>query len=143
MAKPCLGLAEMLIGVIWSLWCSLAMRLCSVRSCSRTSGMSAVRLGRCSLVSMPRHEAGAALIEAVWRGHSPIEKRLQDLRAVWFGEEGGQAAQGNSAQALAALRNGLLKLFRQAHWRSIPDALAHYAAALVRAAALIGLQVKT
>jgi len=42
-----------------------------------------------------------------------------------------------------ALRNGLLMLFRQAHWRSVPDALAHYGASVTRAGALIGLQVKT
>jgi predicted transposase YbfD/YdcC len=95
------------------------------------------------LVSLPPEEAGAALIEAWWRGHWTIENRLHYVRDVSFGEDAGHAAQGTTAHALAALRNGLLKLFRQAHWLSVPDALAHYGAAVTRAAALIGLQVKT
>jgi hypothetical protein len=52
-------------------------------------------------------------------------------------------AQGTTAHALAALRDGLLMLFRQAHWFSVPDALADYATSVARADALIGLQVKT
>ena len=40
---------------------------------------------------------------------------------------------GATAHVLAALHNGLLYLFRQARWTSMPDALAHYGAAVVRA----------
>ena len=94
------------------------------------------------LVSMPPAEAGAATIEALWRGHWTIENRLHYVRDVSLGEDAGHAAQGTTAHALAALRNGLLRLFRHAHWRCVPDALAHYGASVVRAAALIGLQVK-
>ena len=39
--------------------------------------------------------------------------RLHYVRDVTFGEDAGHAAQGNTAQVLAALRNGLLTLFRQ------------------------------
>lgn len=95
------------------------------------------------LVSMTPEEAGAATIEALWRGHWTIENRLHYVRDVSFGEDAGHAAQGTTAHALAALRNGLLMLFRQAHWFSVPDALAHYGASVARAGALIGLQVKT
>jgi predicted transposase YbfD/YdcC len=95
------------------------------------------------LVSMTPHEAGAATIEALWRGHWTIENRLHYVRDVSFGEDAGHAAQGTTAHALAAVRNGLLMLFRQAHWFSVPDALAHYGASVARAGALIGLQVKT
>ena len=95
------------------------------------------------LVSMPPQEAGAATIEALWRGHWTIENRLHYVRDVSFGEDAGHAAHGTTAHALAALRNGLLMLFRHAHWPSVPDALAHYGASVARAAALIGLQVKT
>src|SRR5215207_720589 len=103
------------------------------RSCEVTYG----------LVSMTPSEAGATTIEALWRGHWTIENRLHYVRDVSFGEDAGHAAHGTTAHALAALRNGLLMLFRHAHWPSIPDALAHYGAAVVRAAVLIGLQVKT
>jgi predicted transposase YbfD/YdcC len=95
------------------------------------------------LVSMSPKEAGAATIEALWRGHWTIENRVHYVRDVSFGEDAGHAAHGTTAHALAALRNGLLRLFRHAHWPSVPDALAHYGAAVVRAAVLIGLQVKT
>ena len=103
------------------------------RSCEVTYG----------LVSMTPAEAGAASIEHLWRGHWTIENQQHYVRDVTFGEDGGHAAQGNTAHVLAALRNGLLMLFRSAHWRSIPDALAHYGASVARAWALIGLEVKT
>ena len=95
------------------------------------------------LVSMPPEEAGATTIEALWRGHWTIENRLHYVRDVSLGEDAGHAAQGTTAHALAALRNGLLMLFRQAHWSSVPDALAHYAASVTRALTFIGLEVKT
>ena len=103
------------------------------RSCEVTYGM----------VSMTPKEAGATTIEALWRGHWTIENQVHHVRDVTFGEDAGHAAQGTTAHALAALRNGLLMLFRSAHWRSIPDALAHYGATVARAWTLIGLEVKT
>jgi len=96
-----------------------------------------------ALVSMMPAEAGAATIERLWRGHWTIENQVHYVRDVTFGEDAGHAAQGNTAQVLAALRNALLRLFRNAHWRSIPDALAHYSASVARAFALIGREVKT
>jgi len=96
-----------------------------------------------AMVSMTPAQAGAATIERLWRGHWTIENQTHYVRDVTFGEDAGHAAQGNTAHALAALRNGLLTLFRNAHWRSIPDALAHYGASVARAFALIGLEVKT
>ncbi len=96
-----------------------------------------------AMVSMTPAQAGAATIERLWRGHWTIENQTHYVRDVTFGEDAGHAAQGNTAHALAALRNGLLTLFRSVHWRSIPDALAHYGASVTRAFALIGLEVKT
>jgi predicted transposase YbfD/YdcC len=96
-----------------------------------------------AMVSMTPAQAGAATIERLWRGHWTIENQTHYVRDVTFGEDAGHAAQGNTAHVLAALRNGLLTLFRHAHWRSIPDALAHYGASVARAFALIGLEVKT
>jgi predicted transposase YbfD/YdcC len=103
------------------------------RSCEVTYGM----------VSLTPEEAGAVAIERLWRGHWTIENPLHYVRDVTFGEDAGHAAQGNTAHVLAAVRNGVLMLFRSAHWRSIPDALAHYGASVARAFALIGLEVKT
>jgi predicted transposase YbfD/YdcC len=95
------------------------------------------------LVSMRPDEAGAASSEQLWRGHWTIENPIHHVRDVTFGEDAGHAAQGNTAHTLAALRNGLLAVFRSANWRSIPDALAQYGASVARVFALIGLEVKT
>jgi predicted transposase YbfD/YdcC len=95
------------------------------------------------LVSLRPEEAGAAVIERLWRGHWTIENPIHHVRDVTFGEDAGHAAQGNTAHVLAALRNGLLMLFRSANWRSIPDALAHYGASVARVFTLIGQEVKT
>ncbi len=95
------------------------------------------------LVSMRPEEAGAAAIERLWRGRWTIENPIHHVRDVTFGEDAGHAAQGNTAHVLAALRNGLLMLFRSANWRSIPDALAHYGASVARVFTLIGQEVKT
>jgi predicted transposase YbfD/YdcC len=92
-----------------------------------------------ALISLKPDEADAASIEAFWRGHWTIENQLHYIRDVSFGEDAGHAAQGATAHVLATLRNGLLALFRRAGWTSVPDALAHYGASVVRAFTLIGL----
>jgi len=115
------------------------------RECERIEIKSGKRSCEVSygLVSMRPEEAGAAAIERLWRGHWTIENPLHHVRDVTFGEDAGHAAQGNTAHVLAALRNGLLTLFRCAGWHSIPDALAHYGASVARAFTLISREVKT
>ena len=95
------------------------------------------------VVSLPPAEAGAGLIEALWRGHWTIENRLHYVRDVSFEEDRGHAAAGATARALASVRNALLYLFRRAGWRFVPDALAHYGASVQRAFSLVGLNVST
>jgi predicted transposase YbfD/YdcC len=111
------------------------------RDCERITLKTGKRTTEVSygLISLTPDEADAATIEAFWRGHWTIENRLHYIRDVTFGEDAGHAAQGATAHVLATLRNGLLRLFRQGHWSSIPDALAHYGASVVRAFTLIGL----
>jgi hypothetical protein len=62
-----------------------------------------------------------------------IENQVHHMRDATFGEDVRPAAQGHTAHVLAALRNGLLTLFRHAHWPSIPDALAHYGTSVAHA----------
>jgi len=45
---------------------------------------------------------------------------------------------GNTAQALAAWRNGILALLRREGWHNIADALRAYAASVYEALKLIG-----
>ena len=95
------------------------------------------------LTSLSPERADAAMLEAVWRGHWTIENRVHYVRDVSFGEDRGHAASGATARALASVRNALLYLFRQAGWRLVPDALAHYGASVQRAFSLVGLNVST
>jgi len=95
------------------------------------------------LTSLAPSRADAAAVEALWRGHWTIENRVHYVRDVSFGEDRGHAAAGATARALASVRNALLYLFRQAGWRLVPDALAHYGASVRRALTLVGLSVNT
>jgi predicted transposase YbfD/YdcC len=95
------------------------------------------------VTSLAPERADAARLEALWRGHWTIENRVHYVRDVSFGEDGGHAAAGNTAHALASVRNALLFLFRRAGWRFAPDALAHYGACVRRALTLVGLCVNT
>ena len=95
------------------------------------------------LTSLAPEAADAAVVEALWRGHWTIENRLQYVRDVTFGEDGGHAAAGTTAHVMASVRNALLYLFRRAGWHLVPDALAHYGASVRRALTLVGLKVNT
>jgi predicted transposase YbfD/YdcC len=83
-------------------------------------------------------EARAADLEALWRGHAPIENRKHYVRDVTLGEDHGQAYCGSTPQALASLRNALIDLMRQQGWNNLADALRHYGASVPRVLALIG-----
>jgi predicted transposase YbfD/YdcC len=96
-----------------------------------------------ALTSLAPSRAGAAMLEALWRGHWTIENRLHYVRDVSFGEDRGHAAAGATAHVLASVRNALLYLFRQAGWCLVPDAVAHYGASVRRALSLVGLNVST
>jgi predicted transposase YbfD/YdcC len=95
------------------------------------------------VTSLAPERADAAVLEALWRGHWTIENRVHYVRDVSFGEDGGHAAAGSTAHALASVRNALLEMFRRAGWRFVPDALAHYGASVRRALTLVGLVVNT
>jgi predicted transposase YbfD/YdcC len=96
-----------------------------------------------ALTSLSPERADAATLEALWRGHWTIENRVHYVRDVTFGEDGGHAAAGSTARALASMRNALLFLFRRAGWHLVPAALAHYGASVRRALSLVGLNVST
>lgn len=91
-----------------------------------------------AVTSLAPQQAGAGELEALWRGHWSIENRVHHVRDVTMGEDAGQAYTGSTPQALAALRNCIIGLLRRSGWKSIADALRHYAAHPSRALALIG-----
>ena len=90
------------------------------------------------LTDLTPAQAGAAQLEALWRGHWTIENCDHYVRDVTLGEDAGQAHTGSSAHALAAWRNGILIVLRRAGWRNIADAVRAYAASVHNALDLIG-----
>jgi predicted transposase YbfD/YdcC len=97
-------------------------------SCHDTYGIS----------SLPRDLAMAKDLEGFWRMHWTIENPLHYVRDETLGEDRGQAWKGHTAQALAALRNGLLTALRHQGWSSIADALRFYVGDLKRPLQLVG-----
>ena len=91
------------------------------------------------ITSLGWQEAGAAEVEALWRGHWGIENKVHYVRDVTLGEDAGQVHVGQAPHALAALRNGILNLLRNQGVASIADALRHYGASVHRAFELIGI----
>jgi len=90
------------------------------------------------LTNLGFDEAQDVQLEALWRGHSPIENRKQYVHDVMLGEDQGQADCGSTPQALASVRNALIDLMRQHGWGNRVDALRHYGASVPRVLALIG-----
>jgi predicted transposase YbfD/YdcC len=80
------------------------------------------------LTSLPRTLAGPRHIERFWRGHWTIENRLHYVRDVTLGEDDCQVHTDASPQVLAALRNGILTLFRDHGWGNIAEANRRYTA---------------
>lgn len=98
------------------------------RTTSLTYGITSLEPARASLTA----------VEGYWRGHWGIENRNHHVRDVSFREDAGQAHTGNTAEALAALRNGIITIIRRTTTTTIADALRHYAAHVDAALALIG-----
>ena len=97
-------------------------------SCNTTYGITSLR----------RSQATAKDLEGFWRMHWTIENPLHYVRDETLGEDRGQAWKGHSAQALAALRNGLLTALRQRGWSSIADAIRYHAGNVSRPLQLVG-----
>jgi predicted transposase YbfD/YdcC len=78
-------------------------------------------------------------LEGLWRGHWEIENKVHYVRDETMGEDRGQMRRGNAAQALAALRNGVLSLLRSQGVKQIADALRHHGSSVEEALAFIGI----
>lgn len=110
------------------------------RTCTRT----VVKTGKTTtkvtygLTNLPRAETSAALLEHLWRGHWSIESGSHYVRDVTLGEDANHMHTGYAPQALAALRNALLALWRRAGWTNTADAVRATAASVAAALAFIG-----
>lgn len=110
------------------------------RTCQRThlkSGKTTTHV-RYAITSLSRSLVSLAQIELVWRRHWTIENQLHYVRDVSFGEDHCQIHLGNAPQALAALRNAVLALFRVEGWTSTPTAFRHFDAHPQLALRLLG-----
>lgn len=68
-------------------------------------------------------EAGAGRLLGLVRGHWAIENKLHWVRDVTFGEDLSQIRKGSAPQVMAALRNVVLGLLRQAGVKNVAAAL--------------------
>ncbi|MEI6180876.1 MAG: hypothetical protein WCP31_08975 [Chloroflexales bacterium] len=66
------------------------------------------------LTNLPPRETNAALVETLWRGHWSIESDSHYVPDVTLGEDRNYMRTGTAPETLAALRNGLLALWRRA-----------------------------
>jgi hypothetical protein len=83
--------------------------------------------------------AGPAQLLQLIRGHWAIENRLHYVRDVSFGEDGSQIRSGAAPQVLAALRNAVIGLLRDAGWSNIAAAVRYNAWRPGAALQLLGL----
>jgi predicted transposase YbfD/YdcC len=94
-----------------------------------------------AVTSLTAEEATVEQLAALWRGHWVIENRRHYVRDVTLGEDACQMHVGAAPQALAALRNGLISLVRQAGWKNIAAGLRHYGTSVTDALQFIGVPV--
>lgn len=110
----------------------------------RTCVRQVLRTGKTSrtvtygITNLPPAETSAALLETRWRGHWTIESRAHYVRDVTLGEDRNHMHTGHAPETLAALRNGMLILWRRAGWANLADAVRATAASVVRALTFIG-----
>ena len=116
------------VGQVMQRTCQRTILKKGKESCNTTYGITSLR----------RRQATAEDLEHLWRMHWTVENPLHYVRDETLGEDRGQAWKGHTAQALAALRNGLLTTLRHKGWTSIADALRYYPGELQRPLQLVG-----
>ena len=90
------------------------------------------------ITSLRSEHVGPEQLETLCRAHWTIENRTHYVRDVTMGEDANQTHVGNAPQALAALRNAILSLFRRHAWNNIAAAFRYYGASVRQALTLIG-----
>lgn len=93
------------------------------------------------VTSLPPQAASAQRLLGLWRGHWGIENRVHWVRDVTFDEDRCQVRSGAAPQVLAALRNLVISVIRQAGHHNIAAALRRHAARPSEALALLGLDL--
>jgi predicted transposase YbfD/YdcC len=115
------------------LWASTALggyldwpgvqQVCKVERVSERKGKITSEV-RYAITSLGKEAGPAQLLEHI-RGHWGIENRLHYVRDVTFGEDASQIRTGAAPQVMAAFRNTVLGILRQAGWTNIAAGLRH------------------
>jgi predicted transposase YbfD/YdcC len=92
--------------------------------------------------SLSPERASAEMLLKLVRGHWQIENKSHWVRDVTYGEDRSQVRKGNIPQVMAALRNAVIGLMRNAGEANIAAACRKFAAQPQAALALIGLEPK-
>lgn len=131
------------------LWASTALReyldwpgaqqVLKIERVSERKG-TVTRQVRYAMTSLGERTSARQLLDQV-RGHWGIENRLHDVRDVTFGEDASQVRSGSAPQVMAALRNAVIGLLRQAGWTNIAEALRHNGWRQGEALRLLGIQI--
>jgi predicted transposase YbfD/YdcC len=91
------------------------------------------------VTSLPPERADAVRLLELVRGHWHIENQSHGVRDVTFDEDRSQVRCGNLPQVMAALRNTVIGLMRQAGHTNIAAACRRFAAQPALALALMGI----
>ena len=113
-------------------------QVCQVARVTKQQGKVTSQI-RYAITSLRTRVADAKRLLHLVRGHWAIENRLHYVRDVTFGEDASQVRTGAAPQVLAALRNVVIGLLRQAGWANIAAALRHYAWRSGAALKLLGI----
>ena len=113
-------------------------QVCSIeRIRTRKGGTS--RETNYAITSLSPAKADAQRLQEIWRGHWGIENRSHYVRDVTMKEDASQVRTGSAPEVMAALRNLVIGLLRQAGAANIAAALRHYSWNVSEALALLGL----
>lgn len=112
-----------------------AAQICRIARIRETRGRISREIAY-AVTSLTPEQAGPDALLALWRDHWLIENRLHWRRDVILGEDDSRIRTGTSPQAMAALRNAMLHLVKDAPepLRAIREALAENRHRAIKAA---------
>lgn len=118
-------------------WPHLGQVCCIQRTRTRKGVTS--RETNYAITSLNPAKADAQRLQEIWRGHWGIENRSHYVRDVTMKEDASQVRSGSAPEVMAALRNVVIGLIRQAGGTNVAAALRHYSWKVADALALLGL----
>lgn len=115
-----------------------AQQVCRLIHQSRRHNQWSVQV-HYKITSLSPAQAGARELLALSRGHWGIENRVHYVRDVTLAEDASRIRTGSAPQAMAAIRNWVLTVLRQADIANIAAGLRQFGWQIQRAAKVLGL----